>query len=90
MMRSLVFGASALALSGGAASAQAVYVAPYGAPAYVAPVPPVVFAPAPVYVAPYVAPQVAVPPYYAAPIAPVYGGTVTVGDDWYGDGWYYR
>jgi len=85
MLRSLIFGASALALSGGAASAQAVYVAPYyGVPAYVSPSPPVVFAPAPVYLAP----SIVVHPYYAAPSAPVYGGTVTVGDDWYGD--YYR
>lgn len=57
MVKPFIFGATALALSGGAASAQVVYVAPYGpygVPAYVAPVPPVVFAPAPVYVAPYV------------------------------------
>ena len=82
MMRSLILGASALALSGGAASAQAVYVAPYGVPAYVAPAPPVIVAPAPGFVTPYMAPQVAAPPYYPAPGAPVYG-TVTVGNDWH-------
>jgi hypothetical protein len=63
MTRALILGVTALAVSAGAASAQAVYVTPgYGyAPAYVAPAP-VYVAPAPVYAAPTV-----VSPYYAAP-----------------------
>jgi hypothetical protein len=64
MTRSLVLGLTAVALSAGVASAQAVYVTPgysYGAPAYVAPAPAYV-APAPVYAAPPV-----VSGYYAAP-----------------------
>lgn len=63
MIRSLIFGATALALSVGAASAQTVYVEPgygYAPPAYMAPAP-VIVAPAPIYMAP----PVAVPRYYA-------------------------
>src|SRR5438067_731203 len=64
MTRALILGATALALSAGAASAQAIYVTPgygYAAPAYVAP--------APVYVAP---PAVyAAPPYYGPPAVAV-------------------
>ena len=63
MMRSLLLAATALALSGAAASAQTVYVTPgygYGVPAYVAPT--------------YVAPAYVMPgPAYVAPTAPVYG-----------------
>jgi hypothetical protein len=85
MTRSLIFGATALALSVGAASAQTLYVEPgYGPPAYTAPAP-VIVAPAPIYMAPsvvvprYYAPRAAVtvstPVYnYAAPFGPV--------DDW--------
>jgi hypothetical protein len=81
MMRSLLLAATALALSGAAASAQIFYATPgygYGVPAYVAPT----------YVAPaYMAP----PPVYVVPSAPLYGyapgyvDTYTVGTpDW---GW---
>lgn len=90
MTRALILGATALALSAGAASAQAVYVTPgygYAAPAYVAPAPAYV-APAPVYTAPPV-----VSGYYAAPpivaSAPVYdyapgyaATTVITGPGW--------
>ena len=74
MMRSLMLGATALALSGAAASAQTVYVqSDYAAPAYVA-LAPVVVAPAPAYVAP----PAVVSRYYAVP------QTVTVGTPVYG------
>jgi hypothetical protein len=70
MMRALVLGIAALALSAVSASAQ-VYVTPgygygYAAPSYVAP--------APVYTAPpvYAAPVYTSPPVYAVP-APLYG-----------------
>jgi hypothetical protein len=84
MTRALILGATALALSAGAASAQAIYVTPgygYAAPAYVAP--------APVYVAP---PAVyAAPPYYGPPAVavapPVYDyapgySTIVTGPGW--------
>jgi hypothetical protein len=67
MTRTLILAATAFTISGAAASAQTVYVAPgygYAAPAYVAPT-----YVAPTYVAPaYVAPA----PVYVAPPAPVY------------------
>jgi hypothetical protein len=61
MTRSLILGAAAVAFSGVAASAQAVYVSP----GYVA---------VPTYAAPaYVAPSFVAPPAYVAPSAPIYG-----------------
>jgi hypothetical protein len=87
MTRTLLLGATTLMLSAGAASAQAVYVAPgydYAAPAYVAPAPA-----APIYAAPpvvyryYGVPRttVAIP----APVydyAPGYFETVTTEPGW--------
>jgi hypothetical protein len=81
MMRSLILAATALGLSGATASAQYVYVDPYAAPGY----------PAPIVVVPsYVAPSyLAPPPAYVAPLAPrivapgpgwSYGGPMNVGD----------
>ena len=90
MMRSLFLGAAVLTLSGGAALAQTVYIAPdYAVPAYT--VNPPYVAPAPAYVVPSVtvrryydyAPPAAVtvaPPLYD--YAPAYPGAVTVEDDW--------
>jgi hypothetical protein len=66
MTRALILGTTAVALSVGAASAQAVYVTPgygYVAPAYVAPAPTM----APVYVAPGPVHAAIVSGYYAAP-----------------------
>jgi hypothetical protein len=90
MMKSLFLGAAVLTLSGGAALAQTVYVAPaYAVPAYT--VTPPYVAPAPAYIVP----PATVGPYYdyappaavtAAPplydYAPTYPGAVTVEDDW--------
>lgn len=61
MTRSVILGAVALAFSGVAASAQAVYVSPgyLVAPTYVAPA--------------YIAPTFVAPPVYVAPSAPIYG-----------------
>ncbi len=60
MIRSLILGAAALAFTGAAASAQAVYVSP----GYVV---------APTYVAPaYVAPSFVAPRVYVAPSPPIY------------------
>jgi hypothetical protein len=94
MTRPFILATAALALSAGAASAQAIYVTPgygYAAPAYVAPAPvyaaPVYAAPAPVYAAPpvvsgyYGAPGVAVaPPVYD--YAPGYTTTIITGPGW--------
>jgi hypothetical protein len=81
-MKAVLIAATALTFSAGVASAQAVYVAPGYAPAYVAPT---YVAPAPVYVAPapvYTAPAATVVvPRRVVRAAPVYDyapGPVTV------------